>query len=124
MNRDHSRTVLVVDDSATIRQMLASTLEEAGFQVLQGSNGQDGLDRLDANNVDLIIADLNMPVMDGYTFIRSVRLSNRRTMPILVLTTECRIEKKTRGREAGASGWIVKPFSPDKLLQAIAKLLP
>jgi two-component system, chemotaxis family, chemotaxis protein CheY len=126
MKRDHSmnRTILVVDDSATIRQMLTCTLQEAGFEVLQGNNGQDGLDRLEANNVDLIISDLNMPVMDGYTFIRHVRgRADRRTTPIIVLTTESSVEKKTTGREAGASGWIVKPFSPEKLLQAIGKLL-
>ncbi len=120
-----TRTILVVDDSATIRQMLAGTLQGAGYEVVQGKNGQDGLDQLQGNNVHLIISDLNMPVMDGYTFIRHVRgLPDRKTLPIIVLTTESSTEKKTTGREAGASGWIVKPFSPEKLLQAIGKLLP
>jgi two-component system, chemotaxis family, chemotaxis protein CheY len=119
------KTILVVDDSSTIRQMLACTLEEAGFEVLQGTDGKDGLRQLQTNPVHLIISDLNMPVMDGYTFIRQVRsLEDRKTTPIIVLTTESTVEKKNTGREAGASGWIVKPFSPEKLLHAIGRLLP
>jgi two-component system, chemotaxis family, chemotaxis protein CheY len=119
------KTILVVDDSTSIRQMLTLTLEKAGYNVLQGADGQDGLNQLASSSVSLIISDINMPVMDGYTFVRRARsLEHCKTTPILILTTESGADKKTLGRESGASGWIVKPFSPDKLLQAIAKLIP
>lgn len=119
------KTALVVDDSTSIRQMVAYTLQQAGFSVIEGCHGQDALDRLDGKRVDLVITDLNMPVMDGITLIRSLRaLAATRYTPVLMLTTESQEAKKQEGKAAGATGWIVKPFHPEKLLQVIAKVLP
>jgi len=119
------RTALIVDDSLSIRQMISYTLREAGFVVLEGIHGADALAKLATQRADLIITDLNMPVMDGITFIRHVRArSECRFTPVLMLTTESHAEKKQEGKAAGATGWIVKPFHPSKLLEVIAKLLP
>ena len=120
------KTVLIVDDSTSMRQMVSFTLKEAGFGVLEGGNGQEGLSQLSGKDrVELIITDLNMPVMDGFTFIRNVRgLPAYKFTPILMLTTESQMEKKQEGKAAGATGWIVKPFNPNQLLQVIAKVLP
>lgn len=120
-----NKTVLVVDDSVSMRQMVAFTLKEAGFVVLEGGNGQEGLQRLDGKRVDLIITDLNMPVMDGITFIRQVRSRpQHKFTPVLMLTTESQEAKKQEGKSAGATGWIVKPFNPQQLLQVITRVLP
>lgn len=117
--------ILTVDDSQTMRDMLAMTLQGAGYDVLQAENGQEGLDVLKGAEVDLIITDLNMPVMDGFDFIEHVRSdSTHNATPILILTTESAGEKKERGRAAGATGWIVKPFEPEKLLGVIRKVSP
>ena len=119
------RTALVVDDSISIRQMVSFTLSEAGFTVLEGGNGQEALDALEGRRVDLIITDLNMPVMDGLTFIRQVRSRPAtKFVPVLMLTTESQASKKQEGKAAGATGWIVKPFHPVKLLEVIGKVLP
>ncbi|HLK65810.1 MAG TPA: response regulator [Bryobacteraceae bacterium] len=119
------RTALIVDDSASIRQMVAFTLEQAGFLVLQGNNGEDGLRKLENQRVELIITDLNMPVMDGITFINQLRhRPATKYTPVLMLTTESQLEKKQQGKAAGATGWIIKPFHPGKLLDVIAKVLP
>jgi two-component system, chemotaxis family, chemotaxis protein CheY len=120
-----AKTVLIVDDSNTMRQMVAFTLQQAGFAVLEGSNGQEGLTKLASQRVDLIVTDLNMPVMDGITFIRNIRRgATTRGIPVLMLTTESQDSKKREGKEAGATGWIVKPFHPDKLLNTISRVLP
>jgi two-component system chemotaxis response regulator CheY len=119
------RTVLVVDDSLTIRQMVAFTLRQASFEVVEAENGADALNKLKTQKVDLIMTDLNMPVMDGLTFIRHARgLPATRYTPILMLTTENKAEKKSEAKAAGATGWIVKPFDPPKLLVGISKVLP
>jgi len=119
------RTALIVDDSVSMRQMVGFTLQEAGFTVLEGANGQEGLDRLTGAKVDIIITDLNMPIMDGLTFIRGVRArAETRFTPVLMLTTESQASKKQEGKAAGATGWIVKPFNPTQLLEVIAKVLP
>ena len=122
------KLALIVDDSASMRQMVGFTLRGAGFEVLEGGNGQEALDKLSSapgSMVDLIVTDLNMPVMDGLTFIRSVRTrSGCRFTPILMLTTESQDSKKLEGKEAGATGWIVKPFQPEQLLRVIEKVLP
>jgi two-component system, chemotaxis family, chemotaxis protein CheY len=118
------KKILIVDDSITIRQLVSSTLTEAGFDVMQAQNGQDGLEKSCSTDVDLIITDLNMPIMDGITFIKGVRNStSNRFVPILMLTTESQAEKKMEGKAAGATGWIVKPFDPPKLLAVISKVL-
>lgn len=120
-----ARTALIVDDSATIRQMLAFTLREAGFDVTEASDGQDALARLGGARVDLVITDLNMPRMDGIALIRELRIrpASRQT-PVLMLTTESQEAKRQEGRAAGATGWIVKPSHPERLLRVIGKVLP
>jgi len=120
-----AKRVLVVDDSDMMRQMVAFTLREANFEVVEAENGQDALSKLAGQNLDLILTDLNMPVMDGIAFIRNARsLAATRYVPILMLTTESQQEKKAEGKAAGATGWIVKPFDPPKLLTVISKVLP
>ena len=121
------KTALIVDDSSSMRQMVGFTLKTAGFTVIEGGNGQEALDKLAASGgkVDIVITDLNMPVMDGLTFIKRVRtLAPMRFAPILMLTTESQESRKTEGKAAGATGWIVKPFQPDQLLKVIQKVLP
>lgn len=119
-----SKTALVVDDSVTIRQLVVHTLRGAAFDTLEASNGQEGLARLDGASVQLIITDINMPVMDGLTFVKKVREhSAHKFTPILVLTTEAGDAKKSAGRAAGATGWLVKPFQPDALLQVVRKVV-
>jgi two-component system chemotaxis response regulator CheY len=120
-----AKTALIVDDSPTMRQMVAFTLREAGFEVVEAENGQDALNKITAQKVNIVITDLNMPVMDGFTFIKNVRaMPALKYVPILMLTTESQVSKKEQGKAAGATGWIVKPFDIDKLLQTIAKVLP
>jgi len=120
-----AKSALVVDDSSSVRQLVAYTLKEAGFEVREGANGAEALVELDKINVDLIITDLNMPVMDGITFIRNVRSRPAtKFTPILMLTTETQDSKKQEGKAAGATGWLVKPFHPGKLIDVIKKVLP
>ena len=119
------KSVLVVDDSITMRQLVSMTLRGAGFDVVEGANGEEGLAQLATSKVDLIITDLNMPVMDGIKFIQNVRSQPAtKFTPILMLTTESQAEKKQEGKAAGATGWIVKPFDPPKLLAVVTKVLP
>jgi two-component system, chemotaxis family, chemotaxis protein CheY len=120
-----SKTALVIDDSVSMRQMVAFTLREAGYEVLEGGNGQEGLNTLnEGRRVDLIITDLNMPVLDGIGFIRQARaLPVTRFTPILMLTTESQEARKLEGKAAGATGWLVKPFDPEKLLQVVTKVV-
>jgi two-component system chemotaxis response regulator CheY len=120
-----SKRILTIDDSKTMRDMLMLTLAEAGFDVLQAVDGQDGLDVLVNEQVDVVITDINMPRMDGYEVIRQLRRNpNHKTTPILVLTTESEAEKKNLAREAGATGWMVKPFDPDRLIATVRKVAP
>jgi two-component system chemotaxis response regulator CheY len=117
------KTILTVDDSATMRAMLKVALDDAGYTVVQAVDGVHGLEVLDGETPDVIITDINMPRMDGFGFIEGVRRDDRhRAIPILVLTTESDSEKKSRAREAGATGWIVKPFNPTKLVDAIRRV--
>jgi CheY-like chemotaxis protein/anti-anti-sigma regulatory factor len=120
-----SKRILTIDDSKTMRDMLLMTLVEAGFDVLQAVDGQDGLDVLGKERVDVVITDINMPIMDGYDVIRNLRKDpiHKRT-PILVLTTESDTDKRTIARDAGATGWMVKPFDPDRLIATIRKVAP
>jgi len=121
-----TKRILTVDDSKTMLDMLAFTLKGAGYEVLQAENGQEGLDVLaKEGHVDVIISDINMPVMGGITFIKNVRQNSAyNATPILILTTESSAAKKQEGREAGATGWIVKPFDPQKLLAVVQKVSP
>ena len=118
------KQALVVDDSTSMRQMVAFTLKESGFDVIEGSNGQEALDNLGGKPVHVVVTDLNMPVMDGMTLIRQLRADAKyKFTPILMLTTESQDSKKEEGRSAGATGWIVKPFDPDKLISVVNKVV-
>lgn len=119
-----SKTIMTVDDSATIRQMLNFTLSDAGFDVIEAVDGVDACTKLKDNPVNMVITDLNMPQMDGIELIREVRKDPaNRFVPIIMLTTESQETKKQEGKAAGASGWIVKPFSPEQLLAVVKMVL-
>lgn len=118
-----SKRVLAVDDSKTMRDMVAFTLKGAGYDVLTANDGKHALDVLGKDKVNLVITDVNMPNMDGITLVKTLRGDpSHRSTPILVLTTESDGGKKNEGRAAGATGWIVKPFEPEKLLQVVKKV--
>jgi two-component system, chemotaxis family, chemotaxis protein CheY len=118
-----SKTILTIDDSRMMREMLLMVLKKAGFNVVQAEDGKQGLDMLAQSKPDVIITDINMPVMDGYGFIEGARRDeHHRATPILVLSTESSPEKKQRAREAGATGWIVKPFQADTLLDVVRRV--
>ncbi|MGC9271345.1 response regulator [Acidiphilium sp.] len=117
------QTILTVDDSRTMRDMLKISLVHAGFRVVQAEDGIHGLEILRDETPDVIITDINMPRMDGFGFIEAIRRdASWRSTPVLVLTTEVDGEKKSRAKAAGATGWIVKPFDPAKLVDAIRRV--
>jgi two-component system chemotaxis response regulator CheY len=119
------KKVLTVDDSASVRQMVSFTLTKAGYGVSEAVDGSDGLSKMGGDKFDLVITDLNMPVMDGITMIGAARkLAGYGFTPILMLTTESQPEKKDAGRKAGATGWIVKPFNAEQLVAVVKKLVP
>lgn len=118
-----SKVVMTVDDSRTMRDMLKMALVGAGFEVIQAEDGVHGVEVLSGAKPDCIITDINMPRMDGFGFITHVRGDARhRGLPILVLTTESDAQKKDRARKAGATGWIVKPFDPQRLVDAVRRV--
>jgi len=118
-----SKTILTIDDSASIRQMVGLTLKVAGYQVIEAHDGADGLGKATSAAIDAVITDLNMPVMDGLTFIRKFRAHPAsKGVPVILLTTESDEELKRQAKEAGATGWIVKPFKQDQLLAVIKKV--
>jgi len=118
------RKILIVDDAVSMRQMVSFTLKQGGYEVVEAEHGQDALNKLRSNTVDLIITDLNMPVMDGITLIRNVRkMPSMKSKPILMLTTEGLAAKKEQGKAAGATGWIVKPFATQQLLAVVKRVL-
>ncbi len=118
------KLVLTVDDSASIRQMVAFTLKSAGYEVMEAVDGEDGLSKAKGRTADLILTDQNMPKMDGLTLIKSLRgIPQYRSTPILMLTTESSDAMKSAGRAAGATGWLVKPFDPAKLLEVVKKVI-
>lgn len=119
-----ARTILAVDDSASMRQMVGFTLRRAGYEVVEATDGVEALEYARGNAVDLVLTDVNMPRMDGITLVRELRqLNPYKFVPMLVLTTEAGPEKKMQGKQAGATGWLVKPFNPEKLLATIARVL-
>ncbi len=119
-----SKVIMTVDDSPSIRQMVAFTLESEGYNVVQAVDGQDALDKLEEKSVNMIITDLNMPNIDGLELIKKVRtFAEYKFTPIIMLTTESHDEKKMAGKSAGATGWIVKPFKPEDLIKVIKKVL-
>ncbi len=116
--------ILAVDDSASMRQMVTFTLKGAGFDVSEAADGQQALNIAKQGGFDLVLSDVNMPVMDGIQLVRELRtLAEYKFTPILMLTTESASDKKIEGKQAGATGWIVKPFNPDQLLNTIKKVL-
>ena len=119
-----SKSILTVDDSASIRQMVSFTLKSAGYTITEAVDGQEGLDKAKARRFDLIFTDQNMPRMDGLTLITRLRaLPAYKNVPILMLTTESGAAMKAKGRAAGATGWLVKPFNPERLLAVVHKVI-
>src|SRR5690348_13120192 len=119
------KRILVVDDSSSVRTVARMALREKGYEVIEAENGQDGLKLLDAERIHLIISDVNMPMMDGITFLKEIkRHPNYKFTPVIMLTTEAGEDKKQEGRAAGAKAWITKPFQPQLLVDAVAKLMP
>ncbi len=118
------KRILIVDDSPSMRTVAGIALRGAGYEVLEAGNGQEGLARLDGERVHLIISDVNMPVMDGIEFLKEVkRHPQYRFTPVIMLTTEAGEDKKAAGRAAGAKAWIIKPFQPSVMLDAVSKLV-
>lgn len=119
-----AKTILIVDDSASLRQVVSIALRSAGYDMLEACDGQDALGKLAGRKVHLIISDVNMPVMDGISFVKEVKKSpEHRFTPIIMLTTEAGEAKKQEGQVAGAKAWVVKPFQPAQMLAAVSKLV-
>jgi len=119
-----AKTILAVDDSGSLRQMVAFSLNAAGYQVIEAVDGQDGLNKARTQVVDLVLTDQNMPNMDGLTLIKSLRaMDSYKSVPILMLTTESSDDMKSQGRAAGATGWLVKPFDPKRLIDVVKKVI-
>ncbi len=119
-----AKTILAVDDSASIRQMVAFTLKSSGYEVIEAVDGMDGLEKAKSKTFNLILSDQNMPRMDGLTMIKTLRgMPQYKAVPILMLTTESSDAMKQQGRAAGATGWLVKPFDPQKLIEIVKKVI-
>lgn len=119
-----AKTIMVVDDSASLRNVVGIALKGAGYDVIEASDGRDALGKLSGQKVHLIVSDVNMPNMDGISFVREVKKHpNYKFTPIMMLTTESQPEKKQAARDAGAKAWLLKPFQPSMLLDAVAKLV-
>lgn len=120
-----SKTILVVDDSASLRQVVSMTLTANGYKVIEAEDGKAALALLDGRQIHMAVCDVNMPNMNGIEFVKAAKnLANYKFMPILMLTTESQEEKKEQGKAAGAKAWMVKPFAPTQLLSAVSKLCP
>ena len=119
-----SKRILLVDDSASVRQVAGIALRRAGYEIVEAEHGQDGLSKLDGGKLNLTISDVNMPVMNGIEFLKAVKQhATCKFTPVIMLTTEAGEDMKQQGRAAGAKAWIVKPFQPQTLLDAVAKLV-
>ncbi len=119
-----AKTIMVVDDSASLRQVVSIALKGAGYDVIEGCDGKDALGKLTGQKIHLIISDVNMPNMDGISFVKEVKKHpNYKFTPIIMLTTEAGENKKQEGQSAGAKAWVVKPFKPEQMLQAVSKLV-
>lgn len=118
------KTILIVDDSTSLRQVVGIALKGAGYDVIEGCDGKDALTKLDGRKIHLIISDVNMPNMDGITFVKEVKkLPDYKFTPVIMLTTEAGDDKKREGQAAGAKAWVVKPFQPPQMLTAVSKLI-
>ena len=119
-----AKTILIVDDSASVRQVVSIALKGAGYEVITGTDGKDALTKLNGQRIHLIISDVNMPNMDGITFVAEARkLPAYKFTPIIMLTTESQEDKKRQAQAAGAKAWVTKPFQPEQMLGAVAKLV-
>lgn len=119
-----AKTILIVDDSASIRQVVAMTLKSAGYDIVEACDGKDALSKLDGRKIHLVISDVNMPIMDGITFVKQMKvLPPYKFTPVIMLTTEAGDTKKAEGQAAGAKAWVVKPFQPAQMLTAVSKLI-
>lgn len=119
-----AKTILVVDDSTSIRQVVGIALKGAGYDIIEAIDGVDALSKMKGKKIHLVISDVNMPNMDGITFIKEVKkLPEHKFVPIIMLTTESQEAKKQEGQAAGAKAWVVKPFKPDQMLTAVSKLI-
>jgi two-component system chemotaxis response regulator CheY len=119
-----TKTIMIVDDSASLRQVVAIALKGAGYSVIEACDGQDALNKLTGIKIHLIICDVNMPNLDGISFVKQMKtLANYKFTPVIMLTTEGSEEKKQAGQMAGARAWVVKPFRPEQMLNAVSKLV-
>jgi two-component system chemotaxis response regulator CheY len=119
-----AKTIMVVDDSASLRQVVGIALKGAGYDVIEGCDGKDALAKMTGQKIHLIISDVNMPNMDGITFVKALKqLPNYKFTPVIMLTTESQESKKAEGQAAGAKAWVVKPFKPEQMLGAVQKLV-
>ncbi|MCK5147655.1 response regulator [bacterium] len=119
-----SKTIMTVDDSPSIRQMVKFTLADAGYVVIEASDGVDALEKIESETVHMALIDLNMPRMDGITLIKEIRSKTQfKFIPLIMLTTESQVTRKQEGKAAGATGWIVKPFKPEQLISVVKKVL-
>lgn len=119
-----SKTILIVDDSSSLRNVVKIALSEAGYDVIEGGDGTEGIKALDGRKVHLIISDVNMPNMDGITMVKEIKkMGTYQFTPIIMLTTEAGDDLKSQGKEAGVKAWVVKPFKPDQILNAVSKLI-
>ena len=118
------KLIMTVDDSSSVRQMVSFTMKEAGYDVIEAADGKDAMGKINGSAVEIVITDLNMPKVDGIELIRWIRKeSDHKFIPIIMLTTESQDTKKAEGKEAGATGWIIKPFKPDQLVSVVKKVL-
>jgi two-component system chemotaxis response regulator CheY len=119
-----AKMIMVIDDSMSMRQVVGITLKKAGYEIIEASDGKDAINKLTGQKVSLMICDVNMPNMDGIAFLKTVKtLPNYKFTPIIMLTTESQEAKKLEGKAAGAKAWMVKPFKPEQLLEAVSKLI-
>lgn len=119
-----AKTIMIVDDSASLRQVVSIALKSSGYDVIEGVDGKDALAKLTGQKVHLIISDVNMPNMDGISFVKEVKkLPDYKFTPVIMLTTEAGEDKKAAGQAAGAKAWVVKPFKPEQMITAVAKLI-
>lgn len=119
-----AKTILIVDDSASLRQVVAISLKGAGYDVIEACDGKDAMSKLDGRKVHLVVSDVNMPNMDGITFVKQMKAkADYKFTPVIMLTTEAGDAKKAEGQAAGAKAWVVKPFQPAQMLTAVSKLV-
>lgn len=119
-----AKTIMVIDDSASLRQVVGIALKSAGYEVIEACDGMDALSKLTGKKINLVVCDVNMPNMDGITFVKEIKqLPNYKFTPVIMLTTESQEGKKKEGQAAGAKAWVVKPFQPAQMLAAVSKLI-